>query len=62
MNKSKNSLSILASGSTPNVSAISRDISTQAAAPSDILLLLAAVIVPDLSNTGRSVGILSNLT
>ena len=50
-----------ASGFRPSAAAFDAFISTSAAAPSEMLDALAAVMVPSLMNAGFSVGILSSL-
>ena len=52
---------ILHRGCVPNSSDFSEDMTTNAAAPSLILLALAAVIVPSFSNADRSLDIFSGL-
>ena len=53
---------IFAKGFKPNSSAFSLLIKTKAAAPSFMVLALAAVTVPSLINTGFKVGIFSKFT
>ncbi len=55
------SATIVATGALPSFAATLARVSTSAAAPSEIELEVAAVIVPSLANAGLSCGILSGL-